>query len=242
MSPVRILLIEDAQELMDLICQLLANDPCEIATANNCQDGLKLLASFDPQILLSDIMLPDGNGMDICRVAKQANPYCQVILLSALKDEVDKVLGLELGADDYITKPFSSRELRSRVRAAIRRLELFAPAQSKPPELPVSGSLEVENLLIELESRRVWKNQLELELTRKEFELLVLLASQRGRVFSRQDLLERLWQHNPDINERSIDAQVRRLRDKIEPEQAPFLIETVRGSGYRFLPVNPSRV
>lgn len=240
-KPVRILIIDDARKLIELIRQVLENEACEIETADNCQAGLQLFEHFAPQILLCDIILPDGNGMDICRFAKQSNPYCQVLLLSSLTDELDKVLGLELGADDYITKPFSVRELRSRVRAAIRRLELFENQAVQPVdrqlETPAAHSrIEIEGLLIEPESRRVWKNHLELDLTRKEFELLVLLASHRGRVFSRQDLLERLWQHNPEINERSIDAQVRRLRDKIEPAESPLYIETVRGSGYRFLP------
>ncbi|HEY9840119.1 MAG: response regulator transcription factor [Candidatus Sericytochromatia bacterium] len=237
-DPVRVLIIDDSVEMIDVLSQLLAKENCEVVCASTSEEGLRLHESFAPEIVLSDIMLPDGNGMDICRHIRQKDPYCQILLLSALKEELDKVLGLELGADDYITKPFSSRELRSRVRAAIRRLELFRQAGGSAqtePELPTSETLEIENLTISFASRRVWQSQSEVELTRKEFELLVLLASNRGRVFSRQDLLEKLWQHNPDINERSIDAQIRRLRDKIEPDvQEPFYIETVRGSGYRF--------
>ena len=243
-SPVRVLVIDDSSEIVALLVQLLAKENCRVATATSGAEGLRLFESFAPQILLCGIVLPDANGMDICRQVRQSDPYCQVLMLSALKEEFDKVLGLELGADDYVTKPFSSRELRSRMRSAIRRLEFFG---SRPPRLrggspaAIPDQIEIGKLRISLPSRQVWINGSPIELTRKEFELLVLLSTHQGRVFSREDLRERLWRNNPDINERSVDAQVRRLRGKLEPNpEKPFYVETLRGSGYRFRPAELS--
>lgn len=236
-NSVRVLVIDDSCEIVELLAQLLEKENCLVATASTGEAGLRLFETFMPQILLCDVVLPDANGMDICRHVRQRDAYCQVLMLSALKEEFDKVLGLELGADDYITKPFSSRELRSRVRAAIRRLALFALPQAETDGETSGDPLEVEDLRISQSSRQLWRSDREISLTRKEFDLLLLLAENRGRVYSREALRETLWRNNPEINERSVDAQVRRLREKIEANlESPRYIETVRGSGYRFRP------
>lgn len=247
-----LLVIEDDPNIWTLIEMVFAHDAYRLLHAWNGAEALEFITHEAPELILSDVLLPDTNGLDLCRFAKSRNPRCQVLLMTSLGQEIDKVLGLEAGADDYITKPFSDRELRARVRSAIRRIEAFHAAldQSAAPQAsvqapaspaPASGLIEVEDLRISTESYQAWRQRLELDLTRKEFDLLCLFASHPGKVYTRQELIDAVWPDKPNLSELSINGHIRRLREKVdEPFAALPLIDTVRGVGYRLRPLMSS--
>ena len=185
--------------------------------------------------LLLDLMLPGMNGFDVCRKIREAGSAVPILMLTAREEEADKVLGLELGADDYITKPFAMRELLARVKANIRRVAM-APAQ-----LPQTGSepgkrLDLGRVVVDLEGATVYKDGRALELTQREYDLIRFLASQPGKVFSREALMEHVWNYEGYVGDvRAVDVAVRRLREKIEDDPAsPKFILTKRGMGYLF--------
>jgi DNA-binding response OmpR family regulator len=224
----RILLVDDEQPLQKLLTYPLVKEGYEVVHA---LDGQEALAHFEQQqfdLVVLDIMLPKVDGLEVCRRLRAKSPV-PIIMLTAKAEEIDKVLGLELGADDYITKPFSIREFRSRVRAALRRAEM-APAldvDEKP--------LERWDLSIDFGKRRTELRGEPVELTYVEFEILSALARHPGRVFTRDMLLEQVWGDSSYRDQRTIDVHIRHLREKLEPDpKNPEYLLTVRGMGYRF--------
>jgi DNA-binding response OmpR family regulator len=224
----RILLVDDEQPIQTLLSFPLQRDGYEVVQAS---DGREALARFDEQhfdLVVLDVMLPRMDGLEVCRRLRARSPV-PIIMLTAKSEEIDKVLGLELGADDYITKPFSMREFRSRVKAALRRAGM-ARAQGDG-EAP----LEVRELRIDPAKRAVTLRGENVPTTFVEFEILSALASSPGRVFTRDMLLTRIWGDSAYRDPRTIDVHIRHLREKIEADaKEPEYIFTVRGVGYRF--------
>ena len=197
--------------------------------------GLQLALEQNPDLILLDLMLPEMNGFDVCRKLREAGSSVPILMLTAREEETDKVLGLELGADDYITKPFAMRELMARVKANIRRVDM-APAQSAPPAGETEKRLELGRVSIDLDGATVFKDRKPLDLTQREYELIRFLASQPGKVFSREALMEHVWNYEGYVGDvRAVDVAVRRLREKLEDDPAaPKFILTKRGMGYLF--------
>jgi DNA-binding response OmpR family regulator len=224
----RALLVEDDEALSEIVALVLGGAGMDVVTAANGLDALQRFGDADFDLVVLDIMLPGLDGLEVCK-ALRARSSVPIIMLTARDDELDKVLGLELGADDYITKPFSIREFRSRVRAHLRRAATPHHA-SRRDEVVDRG-----DVVIDLPRRTVEVRGVPIQLTFVEFELLALLASEPGIVFSRRQLLERI-RGSADYREpRTIDVHVRHLREKIERDaREPELILTVRGAGYRF--------
>ena len=221
----RILVIEDEPDIRQVLDYNLRLAGHEVVAAARGQDGLRLAREQHPDLVLLDLMLPDIPGTDVCRAIKddvsmRATP---VIMVTAKGEEIDRVVGFELGADDYVTKPFSVRELVLRIRATLRRNE------GKPPE---SSVVDFGTLRIDRDAHRIWVLEEEIELTALEFKLLVTLYDRRNRVQSRGALLDHVWGMDTKIATRTVDAHVKRLREKIGA--ARDYIETVRGVGYRF--------
>jgi DNA-binding response OmpR family regulator len=221
-----ILIIEDEVELAELIRRQLEGAGHQPQVAHNGRDGLRLALEHPPDLLILDLMLPGLDGMTICRQLRERSTV-PILILTARADEADRVLGLEIGADDYLTKPFSLRELLARVRAMLRRVELLRPSEPADQTPICHGPLRLDLL-----DRRVTLAEQPLELTVKEYELLRLLVQHPGRSFSRFFLLDRIWGQDYLGGERTVDTHVVRLRRKLGPvgEQ----IETVWGVGYRF--------
>jgi two-component system, OmpR family, phosphate regulon response regulator PhoB len=221
----RILVIEDEADIRQVLDYNLKSAGHEVVEAARGSDGLRLLREREPDLVLLDLMLPDMPGTEVCRAIKDnpATRLLPVVMLTARGEEIDRVVGFEIGADDYITKPFSVRELVLRIRAVLRRREL--PAAE-------AGSIEFGNLRIERAAHRVWVDSDEVELTALEFKLLVTLYERRNRVQSRGALLDQVWGIETKISTRTVDAHVKRLREKMG--NARDYIETVRGVGYRF--------
>jgi DNA-binding response OmpR family regulator len=225
---VRILLVDDEQPIQKLLSYPLEKDGYEVVPA---RDGQEALNAFDQQpfdLVVLDIMLPKVDGLEVCRQLR-ARSSVPIIMLTAKAEEIDKVLGLELGADDYITKPFSMREFRSRVRAALRRAEMGT--QLDGDEEP----LERGELRIDFAKRSVELRSEPVQLTYVEFEILAVLAGHPGRVYTRDMLLDRIWGDSAFRDQRTIDVHIRHLREKLEgdPKNPEYLL-TVRGVGYRF--------
>ena len=224
----RILLVDDEQPVQKLLSYPLEKDGYEVVPA---LDGQAALNEFDRQsfdLVVLDIMLPKIDGLEVCRQLR-AKSSVPIIMLTAKAEEIDKVLGLELGADDYITKPFSMREFRSRVRAALRRAEMGA--QFDGDEEP----LERGDLRIDLAKRAVTLQAEPIQLTYVEFEILAVLAAHPGCVYTRDMLLDRIWGDSAFRDQRTIDVHIRHLREKLERDpKIPEYLLTVRGVGYRF--------
>jgi two-component system, OmpR family, response regulator len=226
----RILLVDDEQSIQTLLSYPLRKEGYDVVHAT---DGRQALDRFDEQafdLVVLDLMLPKLDGLEVCRRlrSKSAVP---IIMLTAKSEEIDKVVGLELGADDYITKPFSMREFSSRVKAALRRVELSRPAETSPDEAP----LVVSDLRIDFAKRTVRVHGKDAQLTFVEFEILSALARNPGRVFTRDMLLARIWGDSAYRDPRTIDVHIRHLREKVEREpKDPEYLFTVRGVGYRF--------
>jgi DNA-binding response OmpR family regulator len=224
----RILLVDDEQPVQKLLSFPLEKDGYEVVSA---MDGQAALSAFDSQefdLVVLDIMLPKVDGLEVCRQLR-AKSSVPIIMLTAKAEEIDKVLGLELGADDYITKPFSMREFRSRVRAALRRAEMGAARDGD--EQP----LERGDLRIDFAKRAVSLRGEPVQLTYVEFEILAVLAGHPGRVYTRDMLLDRIWGDSEYRDQRTIDVHIRHLREKLERDaKSPEYLLTVRGVGYRF--------
>ena len=229
----RILIVEDEKNIVDILSFNLSKEGYDTLEAYDGQAGLQLALEQDPDLVLLDLMLPKMDGFDVCRQLRQAGRNTPVIMLTAREEETDKVLGLELGADDYITKPFSMRELMARVKANIRR-STMAPADSAAR--PTSGRLELGRIAIDTELLMAYKDGAPLDLTQREYELLKFLASNPGKVFSREALMENVWNYEGYVGDvRAVDVAVRRLREKVEDDPAaPQFVVTRRGLGYLF--------
>ena len=230
-----ILIVEDEQNIVDILSFNLSREGYATLEADDGNTGLQLALEQNPDLILLDLMLPGMNGFDVCRKIREAGSAVPILMLTAREEEADKVLGLELGADDYITKPFAMRELLARVKANIRRVAM-APAQ-----LPQAGSepgkrLDLGRVVVDLEGATVYKDGRALELTQREYDLIRFLASQPGKVFSREALMEHVWNYEGYVGDvRAVDVAVRRLREKIEDDPAsPKFILTKRGMGYLF--------
>jgi DNA-binding response OmpR family regulator len=225
----RILLVDDEQPIQTLLSFPLQRDGYEVVQAS---DGREALARFSEQqfdLVVLDLMLPRIDGLEVCKRLRAKGSTVPIIMLTAKSEEIDKVLGLELGADDYITKPFSMREFRSRVKAALRRAGMAHPAADA--EQPI----EVRGLRIDPTKRTVVRHGETIQTTFVEFEILTALARTPGRVFTRDMLLARVWGDSAYRDPRTIDVHIRHLREKIEADpKEPEYLFTVRGVGYRF--------
>ncbi len=226
----RILLVDDEHTVQTLLSYPLRKDGYEVVCATDGREALERFAEQPFDLVVLDLMLPELDGLEVCRRLR-ARSAVPIIMLTAKSEEIDKVLGLELGADDYITKPFSLREFRSRVKAALRRAALTRPRAEGDDEPP----LESGELRIDPAKRSVSVGGLEIRTTFVEFELLLAMAGAPGRVFTRDGLLERVWGDSAYRDPRTIDVHIRHLREKIEHDaKEPEYLFTVRGVGYRF--------
>jgi DNA-binding response OmpR family regulator len=224
-----ILLVDDEDAVQKLLTYPLEREGYRVVAARDGEEALDRFAVENPDLVVLDIMLPRVDGLEVCKRLR-AKSTVPIIMLTARDDELDKVVGLELGADDYITKPFSIREFRSRVRALLRRAKLPAYQGEEGEEVLASDGLRIDvgRRTVELAGAPV-------QLTYVEFELLRTMAAQPGRVFSRKMLLEELWGGSDYREPRTIDVHVRHLREKLERDpREPDFIQTVRGVGYRF--------
>ncbi len=232
-----ILVVEDEPSLVDTLEYNLIRQGYTVAIATDGFKALELARSLHPDLIVLDVMLPGLDGFEICRILRQ-EMNVPILMLTARDDEIDKVVGLEMGADDYLTKPFSMRELMARVKAHLRRVRMMREeleGQEAPPVTGTSSTLRFSGLVIDLDRREVVKGDQVLHLKPKEFELLHFLARNRGMALSRDLILERVWSWDFDGGSRTVDVHVRWLREKIEEDPAnPLRIVTVRGVGYRF--------
>ena len=232
----KILIVEDEKNIVDILSFNLGREGYTTLEAYDGEAGLQLALEQDPDLVLLDLMLPKKNGFDVCRAIRAAGRSTPVIMLTAREEETDKVLGLELGADDYITKPFSMRELLARVKANIRRGDMLAAAAAQAPAPQAGSRIEAGRIAIDSDLMMATKDGRGLELTQREYELLKFLASHPGKVFSREALMEHVWNYEGYVGDvRAVDVAVRRLREKIEDDPAaPQFIVTRRGLGYLF--------
>jgi DNA-binding response OmpR family regulator len=227
-QPARILLVDDEQSVQKLLAYPLRKEGYEVVAALDGEEALERCRGQNFDLIVLDVMLPKVDGFDVCRQIR-AQSSVPIIMLTAKAEEFDKVLGLELGADDYITKPFSMREFRSRVKAVLRRAGLARNGDS------AEEPLQEGDLRIDFAKRSVDLGGDPVKLTYVEFEILAALARSPGRVFSRSMLLERLWGDSAYRDPRTIDVHIRHLREKLEVDpKEPELIFTVRGVGYHF--------
>jgi DNA-binding response OmpR family regulator len=236
----QVLVVEDDNTLSEMIQYNLLRQGYEVLLANDGQEGIKLARQKNPDIILLDVMLPGADGFEVCRILRK-EMNVPILMLTARTEEIDKIVGLEMGADDYITKPFSMRELLARVKANLRRTELIREdVESRSNSDTVTGPqkklvLSFGPLTIDENRREVMLDGHPLRLKPKEFELLLFLARHRGIAVSRDLILERVWGWSYDGNSRTVDVHVRWLREKIEEEpNDPRRIVTIRGIGYRF--------
>lgn len=231
----KILIVEDEKNIVDILSFNLGREGYETLEAYDGAAGLKLALEEDPDLILLDIMLPRMNGFDVCKAVREKNTSIPIIMLTAREEESDKVFGLELGADDYITKPFSMRELLARIKVNIRRTEML----TEQPSAAAAGNgqrLERGRILIDEALLMAFKDGKALDLTQREYELLKYLAASPEKVYSREALMEHVWNYEGYVGDvRAVDVAVRRLREKVEDDPAnPSFILTRRGMGYLF--------
>ncbi|MSR82988.1 MAG: response regulator transcription factor [Candidatus Latescibacteria bacterium] len=224
----KILIVEDEPDILELLCYNLRQAGFEITTAEDGEVALRLAEQHPPDLVVLDLMLPGMDGLELCRLLKQREALRRVpvLMLTAKTEEVDRIVGLELGADDYVTKPFSPRELVLRIKAILRR------AAHRQGEEAEAGRLEIGPLVIDPTAHQVQVGERQVELTATEFRLLHTLAQRRGRVQTRDELLEVVWGYQYSGYGRTVDTHIRRLREKLG--EACDWVETVRGVGYRF--------
>ena len=228
MARTTILIVEDEQNIVDILSFNLGREGYDTLEAYDGATGLQLALEQNPDLILLDLMLPGMDGFEVCRQVRQAGASTPIIMLTAREEEADKVLGLELGADDYITKPFSMRELLARVKANIRRRSLDAGTKGVN-----ENALKLGDVAVDRASMAVTKGGKPVEVTQKEYDLLVCLLSEPGKVYSREELMEKVWNYDYFGDMRTVDVTVRRLREKIEDDPSdPKYIRTKRGAGY----------
>lgn len=229
--PTKILIVDDEHAIVDILKYNLEKDGFETVCAYDGNEGLRLAGDADPDLILLDVMLPGMDGFEVCRTLRGEGNNVPIIMITAREEETDKVFGLELGADDYITKPFSMREVVARVRTNMRR----AAALSAAPEEPRSAALKVGGLTLDEGRHALYKDGKELELTQREYELIRFLIRNPGKVISREELMTQVWQYDYYGDLRAVDVAVRRLREKLEDNPAePMYVITKRGAGYYF--------
>jgi two-component system, OmpR family, response regulator RegX3 len=221
-----ILLVEDEPTITEPLAESLEREGFDTKVAATAAEGLELAARIQPDLVLLDVMLPDGSGFDVCRELRQRSPV-PIIMLTARGEEADRVVGLELGADDYIVKPFSAREVAARIRAVLRRTD----SPSQPDEKPI----ELGELRLDPARREVTKDGEVLELSRKEFELLQLLMRSAGSVVTRERAIDEVWDTNWFGSTKTLDVHVSGLRRKLGDDSSePRFLHTIRGVGFRF--------
>lgn len=229
MESATILVVDDEEPIVDLVASYLVAEGFVVHRAYDGPSALSLARTIRPDLVVLDVMLPGIDGIEVCRRLHQ-DTTVYILMLTARAEEVDKLIGLSVGADDYLTKPFSPRELVARVKAILRR-QRHVPEQSL--ERPI---LQFDQLMINPERREVWRGETLVELTPREFDLLYALASHPGRVFTREELLQRVWGRDFAGIDRVVDVHVGVLRRKLEDDPASAaLIQTVRGVGYKFV-------
>ncbi len=225
----KVLVVDDEENIVQLVKYNLEQEGYEIISAYDGETALNKAKQEQPDLMVLDLMLPKVDGFDICRQIRNDEKLNKlpIIILSAKEEEVDKILGLELGADDYLTKPFSPRELVARVKAILRRTNSEA-------EVAAGGTVEVDNIKLDTSKYKVEIDSKEIDLTPKEFELLSTLMTNVGQVFPRSYLLEEIWGYDYQGATRTVDVHIRRLRKKIQEFSEQEYIVTVRGVGYKF--------
>lgn len=229
----RILIIDDEPMILESVGYNLKQEGFEVITANNGETGLKLAQAAPVDLILLDLMLPGMNGMEICRILRQASDV-PIIMLTAKEGEIDRVLGLELGADDYVTKPFSMRELMARVRTVLKRTGTAGGNQEQPKQTVI------DDIKIDWAGHEVTVKGAPVSLSSKEFELLKILVNHSGQVLTREQLLNLVWGDDFYGDDRTVDVHIRWLREKLEENPGePRYIVTVRGTGYKFIRTRP---
>jgi DNA-binding response OmpR family regulator len=225
----QILVIEDDLDINKLIAMNLKDLNHDVDTCDNGRRGFEMANSGQYDLMVLDLMLPEMDGLEICRNLRAANVLTPILMLTARDSEADRVVGLEMGADDYLTKPFSVRELQARVKAMLRRMDMLNKAE------PKSDEIVVDDLVINVGRRKVVLNDQEIELTSTEFDLLIYMARQPGMVFSRAQLLDNVWGYQHSGYEHTVNSHINRLRNKLEQDPSkPEYILTVWGVGYKF--------
>lgn len=234
--PKRILIVEDEKNIVDILVFNLRKEGYETMEAYDGDAGLQLAREQDPDLILLDLMLPKLDGFEVCRSLRAAGQSTPILMLTAREEEADKVLGLDLGADDYITKPFSMRELLARVKANIRRSSMTEPVSA--PE--IAGRVNLGRIVLDSNLMVVLKDGKPLELTQREYEIVKLMAAAPGKVFSREALMENVWNYEGYVGDvRAVDVAIRRLREKLEDNPAdPRFLVTRRGLGYYLAEAN----
>ena len=226
-----VLIVDDEKSIVDILKFNLEKSEYKTICAYDGKEALKLAREMNPDLILLDVMLPYMDGFEVCKALRSEGSAIPIIMITAREQETDKVLGLELGADDYITKPFSVRELLARVKANMRRL----PVQESAPIEKSGNVIEFKDIIIDFDRHTVFKGGSALELTQREYELIKFLASNPGRVISRKELMSEVWQYDYYGDLREVDVAVRRLREKLEDNPAePVYVMTKRGVGYYF--------
>lgn len=229
----KVLIVEDDPDIVELLSIHLSDLDCDLDKADDGQKGYEFGLEHDYDLIVLDLMLPKMDGIEVCRKLRAKEVHTPILMLTAKSEEIDKVLGLETGADDYLTKPFSVREFIARVKAIFRRTEMTN--NNKQSANGESKSLKFEELEIDVEKRKVLLNGNRIDLTPKEFDLLVLMANRPGRSYSREELLNLVWGYEFSGYEHTVNSHINRLRSKIEPNVAkPKFILTAWGVGYRF--------
>ena len=225
-----ILIIEDDAQSRQVVRLATEAQSYILTEASTGDEGLELARASDPDLILLDINMPGMSGLDVCRKLRADGSLVPIIMLTAKSDTIDKVVGLEVGADDYVTKPFEVRELIARIGAHLRRIDADAAGEASS-----KSRREFPGLVIDTSRRQVWRDEVEVILTVTEFNVLALLTSRPGQVFSRSELLRDVWGYDVDIETRTVDAHVYRLRKKIEVDsENPQYVHSVPGIGYRF--------
>ncbi|KPV45564.1 response regulator transcription factor [Alicyclobacillus ferrooxydans] len=229
----RVLVVDDEKSILKLVEYNLSQAGFEVVTAENGPQAVQFVKSTNPDIIVLDLMLPGMDGLQVCRTLRMDGIHTPVIMLTARDDEVDRIIGLELGADDYVTKPFSPRELVARVRAILRRLG------QQPDERVEKNDKELQVGVIRIDTGKheVYVRDERIELTSREFDLLFYLCRNNGNVLSRNQLLENVWGYDYPGDTRIVDVHISHLRDKVEENpKSPEIIKTIRGVGYKLTP------
>jgi len=228
----KILIVEDNKDIADLVSLHLRDLDCEVQLAADGNTGYEYASAGGWDLIILDLMLPGMEGLELCRRLRAREHYTPILMLTAKSSEVDRVVGLEMGADDYLTKPFSIRELIARVKAIFRRLEALGPKQA---DSETAARVTAGAMSIDPEKRSVAIGSEEVELTAREFDLLLQFARNPGRVYSRQQLLDLVWGYGHDGYEHTVNSHINRLRAKIEQDPSnPEYVLTVWGVGYKF--------
>ncbi len=232
-----ILIVEDNKDLLNLLKINLSDQGYKIFTARDGVTALDLYHQNQPELVILDIMLPKMDGLDVCKAIRKENRTVPILMLTAKAEELDKVLGLEIGADDYMTKPFSIRELFARIKAVFRRVDVNKNGDENPDKI-----LKFDDLVMDTSKRKVMFNGESIELTSKEYDLLLLFFSNPGKAYSREELLNTVWGYSYEGYSHTVNSHINRLRSKIEADASePHYIRTVWGVGYRFADLEESK-